>query len=150
MKGLLTMRSYPHNSPQAAGRIVALVLIADGHVCRSEFDTLKQLDAARQLGLAEDELPKIVQALCEDLLMSDSGASGLMCRVDEATLASLMAELSDEQMQRQVLRLASAAASADTHLAEGEHLVLEAARRHWGLSDAPSWLSHRPLASAVA
>ena len=144
------MRSYPHNSPQAAGRIVSLVLIADGHVCRSEFDALKRLDAARQLGLADDELPKIVQALCEDLLMSDPGAHGLTCRVDEATLASLMAEVSDERLQRQVLRLASAAASADTHLAEGEHLVLEAARRHWGLSDAPTWLTAQPVASALA
>jgi hypothetical protein len=34
------MRSYSRNSPEAAARIVALVLIADGHVCRSEFDVL--------------------------------------------------------------------------------------------------------------
>ena len=30
------MRSYPRNSPEAAARIVALVLISDGHVCSSE------------------------------------------------------------------------------------------------------------------
>jgi hypothetical protein len=45
------MRSYPHNSPEAAARIVALVLISDGHVCSSEFDILKQLGAERELGL---------------------------------------------------------------------------------------------------
>jgi len=30
------MRTYPRNSPQAAARILALVLISDGHVSRSE------------------------------------------------------------------------------------------------------------------
>ena len=45
------MRSYPRNSPEAAARIVALMLISDGHVCSSEFDILKQLGAERELGL---------------------------------------------------------------------------------------------------
>ena len=62
------MRSYPRNSPEAAARIVALVLIADGHVCRSEFDVFERLDGPRELGLQSDSLPRIVQTLCEDLL----------------------------------------------------------------------------------
>jgi hypothetical protein len=141
------MRSYPRNSPQAAGRIVALVLIADGHVCRSEFEALNGQDAAGQLGLAADELPRLVQQLCEDLLMSDPGSSTPLCRVEEATLAALMAELTDPVLQQRVLQLASAAARADAHLAEGEALVLEAARRHWGLSEAHAL---QPCAAAIS
>ena len=34
------MRSYPTNSPQAAARIVALTLLADGHVDGIEMDAL--------------------------------------------------------------------------------------------------------------
>jgi hypothetical protein len=63
------MRTYPCNSPEAAARIVALVLIADGHVCRSEFDAMNQLDAHAELGLPPDTLPRVVHTLCEDLLM---------------------------------------------------------------------------------
>ena len=44
------MRSYPRNSPQAAARIVALLLIADGHVSRSEMDALYGRDIERELG----------------------------------------------------------------------------------------------------
>ena len=62
------MRSYPRNSPEAAARIVALVLISDGHVCRSEFDILEQLGAQRELGLESQLLPQIVHTLCEELL----------------------------------------------------------------------------------
>jgi hypothetical protein len=129
------MRSYPRNSPEAAARIVALVLISDGHVCSSEFDVLKQLGAERELGLEPQLLPHIVQTLCEELLASGYESGSLMSNVDDDALASLMAEISDPALQRMVLRLSLAAARADGHLADGETLVVEAARHHWKLVD---------------
>ena len=129
------MRSYPHNSPEAAARIVALVLISDGHVCSSEFDILKQLGAERELGLEPQLLPHIVHTLCEELLASGYKTGSLMGNVDDSALASLMAEISDPALQRKVLRLSLAAARADGHLADGETLVVEAARSHWKLVD---------------
>jgi len=129
------MRSYPHNSPEAAARIVALVLISDGHVCRSEFDILKQLDAERELGLEPQLLPHIVHALCEELLAGGYETGSLMGNVDDSALASLMAEISDPALQRKVLHLSLAAARADGHLADGETVVVEAVRRHWQLVD---------------
>lgn len=129
------MRSYPRNSPEAAARIVALVLIADGHVCRSEFEVFDQLDGPRALGLRPDGFARIVQTLCEDLMMGDPSGGAMLGAVDTATLAALMAEVDDPALRRKVLRLAVAAARADRHLADGETLVLAAARRHWGLND---------------
>jgi hypothetical protein len=129
------MRTYPRNSPEAAARIVALVLIADGHVCRSEFDVFEQLDGQRELGLQSDSLPRIVQTLCEDLLMGDPGSGSMLGAVDHASLVSLMAEVDEPALQRKVMRLAAAAARADRHLADGEALVLAAAHRYWGISD---------------
>ncbi len=129
------MRSYPHNSPEAAARIVALLLIADGHVCSSEFEILRQLGAERELGLEPQLLPHIVHTLCEELLMSGHEAGSLAGQVDDAALAALMGEISDPALQRKVLRLCLAAARADGHLAEGETCVVDAARRHWQLVD---------------
>jgi len=129
------MRSYPRNSPEAAARIVALVLIADGHVCRSEFDVFEQLDGARELGLKSDSLPRMVQTLCEDLLMGNHGSGSMLGALDDGALASLMAEVDDLALQRKVLRLAVAASRADRHLADGEALVLAAAQRYWGIGD---------------
>ncbi len=127
------MRNYPRNSPEAAARIVALVLISDGHVCSSEFDILKQLGAERELGLEPQFLPHIVRTLCEDLLTGGYETGSLMGNIDDSALASLMAEISDPVLQRKVLRLSLAAAAADGHLADGETLVVEAARHHWKL-----------------
>lgn len=129
------MRSYPHNSPEAAARIVALVLIADGHVCSAEFDTLKQLGAEHELGLEPQLLPHIVHTLREELMATGQATGALIDPVDDSTLASLMAEISDPVLQSKVLRLAMAAARADGHLAEGEAMVLDAARRHWAMTD---------------
>jgi hypothetical protein len=128
------MRNYPVNSPEAAARIVALVLISDGNVCSSEFDILKQLGAESELGLEPDLLPHIVHTLCEELLLGGCAAGSLLANVDDSTLASLMAEVSDPVLQRTVVRLSLAAARADGHLADGETLVLEAARHHWRLA----------------
>jgi tellurite resistance protein len=144
------VRSCPHNSPEAAARIVALVLISDGHVCSSEFDVLKQLGAERELGLEPQLLPHIVHTLCEELLASGYETGSLTGNVDDSALASLMAEVSDPALQRTVLRLCLAAARADGHLADGETLVVEAAQHHWKLFDGEEpiakKLSHRHAA----
>ena len=58
-----------------------------------------------------------------------------MGNVDDSALASLMAEISDPALQRTAPRLSLAAAQAYGHLADGETLVLEAARHHWKLVD---------------
>ncbi len=125
------MRTYPRNSPEAAARILALVLVADGHVCRSEFDVLNRLEAERELRLPPGELPQIVRALCEDLLLASDASGALLAGLDAAALGGLLAEVDDPALQRQVLDLAVAVAAADRHLADGESVVLEAARRHW-------------------
>lgn len=129
------MRSYPLNSPEAAARIVALVLIADGHVCRTEIEALKRLEVERELGLAPGAFAQVVHTLCEDLLMGASTGGSMMCSVDEATLASLLAEVDDPVLQAHVLRLASEAAEADTHLADAEAMVVAAACLQWRIAD---------------
>lgn len=125
------MRSYPRNSPEAAARIVALLLIADGHVCRSEIEALRQLHVEPALGLAPGAFAQVVHTLCEDLLMGAHGGGSMMCSVDESTLASLLAEVDEVALQAEVLRLASAAAAADRHHADAEEWVLAVARKRW-------------------
>ena len=65
------MRTYPRNSPEAAARIVALVLISDGHVCRSEIETLQPE--------VRDHEPR---------LALDGGPDGLDCFRELATTAA--------------------------------------------------------------
>ena len=139
------MRTYSVNSPEAAARLVALVLIADGHVCRSEIDALGQFGAERELGLAPDAMAKIVQTLCEDLLLGTDASGSLLANIDDSALASLMAEVTDPLLRAKVVRLATAVANADRHLADGEALVLAAVSRHWHSEDAASRADREPV-----
>lgn len=127
------MRRYARNSPEAAARIVALVLIADGHVCRSEVEAMQRIEIEAQLGLGTGGFARLMHTLCEDLLLMSYGGGTLISGVDATTLDAWMADIDDPDLQRRVLRLAMAAAAADRHLADSEAAVLAAARRCWHL-----------------
>ena len=125
------MRSYPRNSPQAAARIVALILISDGHVSRSEYEAFNQIEGPLDLGLEPQDMPDIVQTLCEDLLMEGFDGRSILSHMGDGFMVSLMAEVDDPQLQGKVLRIAASVVHADKHLSEGETAMLEAISRHW-------------------
>jgi hypothetical protein len=141
------MRHYPCNSPQAAGRILALALLSDGHLSRRELDMLDRLDAHTQLGLGRTELHSVVHSFCEDLLSSMHLSWGDACQVDQATLAALMADIDDPALRRTLLRLCLAIVDADDHVADGESVMLTAAIAHWGLHQ--EMLDARPAGVAT-
>lgn len=130
------MRHYPMNSPQAAGRIVALALLADGHLCKRELDVLDRLDAHGQLGLAQGELHTVVHGFCDDLLATANGHWDAAFQLDARMLSQLLSDIEDPLLHRKVLALCAAIVDADLHVADGESLVLLAAIKHWGLADA--------------
>lgn len=127
------MRSYPINSPQAAARIVALTLLADGLLAKSELDALERFGAHAQLGLDREDLHAVLHGFCEDLLHSVHLSWDDACRIDPRTMAQLMAEVDDPALRMKVLRLCLQIVQADDHVADGEAVVLGAAIEQWGL-----------------
>ncbi|WP_428418381.1 TerB family tellurite resistance protein [Methylibium sp.] len=89
------MRSYPVNSPQAAARIVALTVVADGDIGDAEIKLLDRLAVHEQLGLARHESHALLDTFCEDLLSSDQLKWADAGPVDERTLADMMGEVQD-------------------------------------------------------
>lgn len=126
------MRSYPRNSPEAAARIVALTLLADGHLSRSEVDLLEKRKAAQALGLAHDGLHQVLHTLCDDLLAGADQNWADACKVDPDTLSQMLNEVDDAALQLKVMRLCVDVVNADQHVAEGESVVLSAVLDHWG------------------
>ncbi|MCE9659411.1 MAG: TerB family tellurite resistance protein [Burkholderiales bacterium] len=127
------MRRYPVNSPQAAARIVALTVVADGDIGDAEIECLDRLAVHEQLGLARQELHALMDTFCEDLLSSDQLKWADACPVDERTLADLMGEVQDPALRLKLLRLCVELAEVDAHVDDGESSVLVAAVEHWGL-----------------
>ena len=127
------MRSYPVNSPQAAARIVALTVVADGDIGDPEIEWLDRLAVHEQLDLARRELHALLDTFCEDLLSSDQLKWADACPVDERTLTDLMGEIQDPALRLKLLRLCVELAEVDARVDEGESMVLVAAVEHWGL-----------------
>ncbi|ASL47341.1 hypothetical protein bAD24_III08095 [Burkholderia sp. AD24] len=142
------MRTYPRNSPQAAARIVALALTADGHVCSSEERALDKLDIAGQLGLAPAQFAQIVQAMCEDHSGAQTSLAPTVGPLDEPMLTKLIAEIDDPTLRAKVIRLCIAVTIADNHLADGEIALLAAILNAWGPQPNPLLSRHGALLRA--
>ncbi len=127
------MRSYPRNSPEAAARIVALALLADGHLCDREMSVLNRWDVASQLGLNPIRLQHVVREFCEDMQQSErlhwSGAEAL----EDGVLQGLLADVSDPTLRLGVLRLCAQIVEADGRVTEGESRLMAVACAHWGV-----------------
>lgn len=140
------MRKYPKNSPQAAARIVALTLIADGDIGQAELALLDDHAVHMQLGLERDALHTVIDTFCEDLLSDRQLHWADACPVDEYTLEELMGEVDDPALRRKVLGLCVQLAAVDDQIAEGESIVLSAAVAHWSLQ---YQMLHAPLAASA-
>ena len=127
------MRTYPSNSPQAAARVVALAMLADGHVCNAELEKLIEQGVHQQLGLPHEELTAVVHACCDDLLTGAQMNWADACRIDPVILLGLMAEVVDPALRLKVLQLCLSVVEADGDVAPSESAVLAAAVEHWGL-----------------
>ena len=127
------MRPYANNSPQAAARIVALAMLADGDICMAEVGVLDRLGAHARLGLEAEQFHVVVHDCWKDLLSAAQLTWADACQVDPRSLADPMAEITDPELRLTVLGLCAAVIEADGHVAEGESVVLGAALEQWGL-----------------
>lgn len=125
------MRTYPTNSPQAATRLLAMALVADGNYSMTEIRALDRLEAPRRLGLPADEIKTVIDQFCQDLLSATQGEWTGSAQISDATRQALMREVQDPALRAQIMELCEAVALADGHLAEGEADMLDALVKAW-------------------
>lgn len=127
------MRSYPADSPHAAARIVALVVVSDGHCSRSELMSLERIGAHDRLGLSREQLQEVILHLSEDLMATAYAHWGTACQIDPGVLGSLLQEVNDPDLRLSTLQLCAQVAHADFHLADAEESLIATTARRWML-----------------
>ena len=125
------MRTYTCNSPQAAGRIVAVALLADGHLSSEELAAVHRARLADRLGLAPGEFGDILKGLCEDLQTTSHLNWSDACKLDSDVMQQVMRELDDPVLRAEVLNLCHVAVYSDRHVAESEVALLASLSRAW-------------------
>jgi uncharacterized tellurite resistance protein B-like protein len=124
----MTMHSYPINSAQAAGRILALTIIADGNFAPNELEALHRSGIFQYVELDEPQFRQIVRQLCEDLHAS---ATHGIARLDHGLIDSMLDEIVDSDLRRKLLQVMWRIADADGCLSDSEAVLLSRASATW-------------------
>lgn len=123
------MKSHPVNSPEAAARVLAMAMLADGQYSMTEIRSLDRQQVPTRLGLSAEAFKSVVDSFCEDLLLASGGQwTG---EVDPATRQQIMNEITDRSLQDLILQQCEAVMLADGHLADGEVELLDALSASW-------------------
>jgi hypothetical protein len=125
------MRAYPIDSPQAATRLLAMALVADGHYAPCELKTLDRLDASRRLGLSPQGMKTVIDTFCEELMHAQRGVWRGSADLEPALRQRLLNEVRNPRLQAEVRRLCEAIVTSDGHLADGEVELLDAMAMAW-------------------
>ena len=125
------MRCYTPNSPEAAARVVAMALLADGHLSMTEVQAIDRLRVTRRLGLAPERFAHVLEGLCQDLLVAQGGPWTGSTALEPAIRRKLMGEITRPSLQANILALCQDVVDADGHLAEGESELLASLRQAW-------------------
>jgi hypothetical protein len=123
------MKAYPVNSPEAAARVLAMALVADGQYSTTEIRALDRAQAPDRLGISPQAFKAVLDSFCMELLAEGGGQwTGT---VDPATRQQLMDEITDPQLQDVVLQQCELLMLADGHIADGEVELLDALAACW-------------------
>lgn len=123
------MRAYPIDSPRAAGRVLALMMVVDGNLAQSELAAMDRSRILRHVDLDEEAFQELMQDLCQDLLTS---ASHGIVRLDAGLIDEVLKEIADPDLRRRLLSAMWQIADADGWLADGEAVLLTRASAKWG------------------
>ena len=127
------MRHYPANSSKAAGRLLALALLADGAIDPAELAVLQRQEILERLGLSEEQFDSLIHEFCEDLLASAHRSPAGHLELGRQALRRLFDDVRDRRLQRELLRVMLAIVHADVRVGEGEATLLMLATESWDM-----------------
>ncbi|GAA5165175.1 hypothetical protein [Viridibacterium curvum] len=132
------MRQYRRNSPQAAARILALAVLADGELDAAEMSLIDALQDTSRFGLSEQAFEQVLRDFCSDVLTEARVDAAERCMVSPAIMKALFAEIDDEVLRNEIVRLALRIIRADLRFHRGESIFLQAMLRAWQAPASPA------------
>ncbi|MFT3734842.1 MAG: hypothetical protein QM776_07435 [Rhodocyclaceae bacterium] len=145
------MKRYPQNSPQAAARILALSMLADGELEPSELTSLRLGAATSRLGLTRDAFNDVLEDFCADLMSNTWIDASGNCVVTPVLMREIFSEVDDPHLRNEIARLIGHVIRADSRLHYGESVMLQTLIHSWpSLGDESKAPPRRRRAVAMA
>jgi len=127
------MRYYQPDSPEALGRILALALLVDGGLDKSEMEKMEKDAIIEQLGLTKREFDSILHDFCDDLLITSMRDSSGQIGLGRETIDLLLADIRNHDLQLSILHILLDMVKADGRVTPGEAVLISQAMSRWGL-----------------
>lgn len=127
------MRSYPIDSPQAKARIVALALLADGGLDKSEIECLDRKDIVDSLGIAAETFDTVLHQFCEDVDQYGLRLPNGQLEFVSPAIRQILDEVRQHHLRHALLRTIFDIVLADRNLSLGEAQLTTLAMAHWGI-----------------
>ena len=128
------MRRYLTNSPQAAARVVALTLLADGIVSRGELSSLVRFGIYQRLGLDNKAMQTVLEELARDLYEFGVPAWDHTGGLHPLVVQCVLDDVTDPRLRTEIYQICREVVDVDSHLSSGEHAVLQIASSQWRLA----------------
>ena len=122
------MRADQPDSPDAAGRLLALTMIVDGKLAVSELAALNSSRILDHIDIDLARFQRMLQDLCDDLLASQLDDA---VQLDDAAIDRMLAEIVRPDLRRQLLDAMWRIADADDWLADAEAVLITRASTAW-------------------
>lgn len=126
------MRHYSQNSSEAMARILALTMLADGGLDKTELEAIAKSKILNHIEMTEAGFEKVVHELCDDLLQYSSSYSLGQIELDRETLNHVFADITLVPLQKMLLKVMVAVVDADQRMSDGEAIVISQALSTWG------------------
>jgi hypothetical protein len=127
------MQTYATNSPEAMARVLAMMIVTDGHVDDREIAILDRLDAYQLIDLSRTDFMRVAKDYC-GTLVNEAEAHGETSLLDASRADRVIDCVDIEEKRMLVARLLLAVLAAD-HLQRKSELILYAhILDRWGLS----------------
>lgn len=127
------MRNYPIDSPQAKARIIALALLADGGLDKSEIECLDGRDIVDRLGIAAETFERVIHQFCEDVDQYGLRSPNGQLHIDTPAVRTILDEVRERNVRKQLLRTVFDIVLADRNLSLGEAQLTTLAMSQWGI-----------------
>jgi hypothetical protein len=127
------MRQYATDSPEAMARIIALSMLVDGGLDKSELDVMVRYGVLARLGMSDADFEKIVHLLCEDMLQCVPGIHHGQIELDDDSIDGILQEVQDSRLRKTLLKIMLAVVDADQRLSDGEAILISRAMEQWEL-----------------
>lgn len=131
------MRQYETDSTQAAARILAHAVLADGGLDKAELDSLARSEVFVRLGMDRQDFDRVLQEYVHDLLMGADYLDSVHLRLDPSVVPAMLDEIRDPAFQSVLLDAIVEIVHADGVSTDEELSLVQQANSRWR-GDAPA------------